>query len=475
MLRLFLFSLLIFTAPALADSVYGDASPGPLVGEFSSDLQGTFVDVVYNDSAATITTSDGVIELELELGAPEIDGPVADFGNMQVHDNAYGWVHIQGEFRMRVYVYELVHRGFFVDPFWVVGIDIEWTTDGEWLVINAADALISNSPAFQTDGPEPGAWALLQGGDGSIMDWMAFAGAPFKTDSLGDEVVMDWVGTLGNDQPDLLIRLEDANHFDATPDRFVMRAGSVAAANVPASDLQNLRGGFSFNSTTTTHHILHVRLPEGMSGEVRWQQDLQTPTVVQQDLRNITPYAPLEQIPELDVQWNEPVWATLFIGDQEKRSIQPAESIKFRLTGLQPETTYTYRLHAQDLAGNTIVTTDTLTTGPAGGPTVQIHVVAIDETPAGHRVVFEALQGDGTPVPQSAVQLFVDKRAASQLVQFNDGVFEAMVPLDSSEARIEVQWLGSRVDEVIRFETVETSALAVAPLALALLAIARRR
>ncbi len=478
MSRLFpFFLLLMMAAPVSADSVYaeGDAT-GPLVGSFAGGLTGHFVSIVHDAEGATITIPGGTIELRLPLTDPIITGPLADFGDLQVHDNAYGWVHIQGDFQVRAGGVEEAPRGLFLDPLFLVSTDLEWQKDGEWLSISASDTLISNDGGFQDRGPEPGAWALLQGdGDAAVMDWFAFGGAPFKTSHIGDEVVIELVGTLGEDAPDLLIRLEDDGHFARTADRFVFRFATLAAGAVPADDMLLPRGGFTFHAREDGHNIVELRLPTGMSGEVRWQQDLEAPAVQRVDIHNVTPYAPLLAVPELISTWDEPVWGELRIGEQTKVATHAAQEVRFRLTGLAPDTTYTYTLQGRDLAGNTWSEQGTLATGPRAGPSAQINVTSMTMGPQGGELRFDAWFDDGARAPIGLVHVFIDKRASDENLFTTDDGFAVILPSGASEVRIEVNAPGGRVSEVVSLAgPVEESPM---PwwLALVFVAFARRR
>ncbi len=475
MLRLLPFFLLVtMVAPAVADSVWqdGDAT-GALVGAFDSRLQGHFVTAQQHAGGLTVTLPGGTLEIEKSLGSPSIVGPLADFGDLQLHDNVYGWVHIQGDFRLRANDVDVVPRGLFFDPFFLAALDLAWHHDGEWLNVRAADSLISSDGSFQDRGPEPGAWALLQGdGDHAVMDWFAFGGAPFKTTQTGDDVVMELVGTIGDGAPDLLVRLEEDGHFAADPHRFVFRFNSLAAATVPAQDLLLERGGFSFHARDAGHNIVEMRLPAGMSGQVAWQQDLRPPATRNVSISDVDPYAPLLVTPLLVSTWDEPVWAELRIGQQTKVATHAASEVRFRLTGLQPETTYDYTLQGRDLAGNIHLENGTLTTGPRAGPTAAIEVTSASSR-AGP-VTFHATFEDGSPAPPGLVHVFIDKRAADERLSATADGFRVDVPADAKELRIEVQAPAGRVSQVLTFDADQDSPL---PwwLALALLGFVRRR
>ncbi len=454
MFRLFpFFLILMLAAPAAADSVYQTGTAqGTLVGTFPNDLQGTFVKATWDPQGLSEVTIPGALieRIERSLEAPQTTGPLADFGELQLHDNAYGWIHIQGGARITTTGVAEAPRGLRSDDgWWLTGTDLAWSYADGWLDVTASDLLISNNATFQALGPEPSAWALLQGGDGTVMDWFAFGGAPFKTKVIDDRVIMELVGTIGQGAPDSLIRLETADHFQPRSDRFVFRFASQVAAPVPGVDLTNERGGFSFHARDVGHAVVDLRLPAGMSGDVRWTQDLTPPVLAEVLFSNIDPYAPLDSVPELLSTWNEPVWASLEIGDYSKVATHAANLVRFRITGLAADTTHHYTLTARDLAGNEVQASGNFTTGPATGPAARINVTSIERMDGITRVHFDARYDDGSAVPAGMIHVFVDKRADDGRLSTHDAGYRVDVPSKAEELRIEVVTPRGRVSEVI--------------------------
>ncbi len=477
--HLFPFFLLAILVPIVgADSVWqdGDAT-GPLVGGFDAQLRGQFVQVSHAAQRLDVDLGDRIVTIHKSSDAPLVQGPLADFGDVQIHDNVYQWIHVQGDFTMDAKDVEPIARGLRVDDAYLVARDLQWDHAGGVLSVQATDTLISNDGGFQNLGPDPSAWALLQADDdGVVMDWFAFGGAPFATDSIGEEVVMNLVGTIGDDAPDVLVRLEQSGHFADRADRFVLMAGTLAARHVPADDMLNARGAFSFHARDAGHQIVDLRLPEGLSGEARWRQDLQAPAFVDATIEGIDPYVPLQRSPQMTITWDEPVLGTLLVGEQTKQTTSPAYELTFRLTGLQPDTAYAYTLHVQDLAGNPATHEGTFTTGPREGPSAQIQILGNDPTDDGHVVHFLATLDDGTPAPAALVHAFIDKQPATDRLMQQDDVFQIAVPADASELRIEVNAPAGRVSEVLAFEPDQQSpGPGLWIVALGLLVMARRR
>ncbi len=474
---LFPFFLLAMLVPVVgADSVWqdGDAT-GPLVGGFDAQLQGTFVQVSRSADQLNIDVGARTITIHRALEAPAVTGPLADFGDVQVHDNVYQWVHVQGGFTMDATVVEPIARGLRVDGAYLVARDLDWSHDGALLTIDATDTLISNDGGFQNLGPEPRAWVLLQADDdGTVMDWFAFSGAPFGTRSVADEVVMDLVGTLGDGAPDVLVRFEQEGHFEPRADRFVLMAGSLAARTVVADDMLSERGAFSFHARDAGHQIIDLRLPEGLSGEVRWSQDLQAPTLQALDVHNIDPYVPLQASPEMLLVFDEPVLGELHIGSQTKQTLQPAYEVKFRLTGLQPETAYQYTVDARDLAGNTLTIDGNLTTGPRAGPGAAIDIVDVDD--ATRTIRFTARYDDGTLPRAEQFNVLIDKRPQLGIVRNVGEMFALAYPEGADQVVIELNTVHGRVSATHAFEPPQQGAPGPAiALVLAALVVAARR
>ncbi len=472
---LFLFFLLLFVPSIHADSVHGDGPGAALVGGFDANLDGIFVDVAQSDGTLTITDSLGVIAIRAPTQAPVVDGPLADFGTVQIHDNIHSWIHIQGSFSIDANQVDRHGRGLMVDGRYLVGLDLEWERIGSTLSIDASDALLSTDDSFQALGPEPSAWALLDvGAQGPVMDWFAFGEAPFRTVLIDDAVHMEWVGTIGDSAPDTLIRIEEHGFFADRDDRFVLRMGDLVARNVDADAMAPSRGSFSFHGLEAEHTRLDVRLPPGLSGAITWSQDLDTPRLEDRVARNLTPYAPLLKVPELITTWDEPVWVELAIGEQQKVATKAAQEVRFRLTGLQPDTSYPYTLTARDLAGNPAVVAGTITTGPRDGPSAVIDIQSWERTATGIHVRFNATSDTGEPVDASAIHVFVDKRAATGIVSQDLGGFHMDVASDAREIRIEVQTPVGRISEVIHV-TDDRSTPVPLWLALAAVWLVRRR
>lgn len=480
MFRLLPFLLfLMLAAPVAADSVYqsGDAQ-GRLVGAFPNDLQGTFVQATwYPDGLSDVRIPGASISrIEAALDPARITGPMADMGAITLHDNLYGWIHVEGAARIATSGVTEVLRGLRSDEgWWLTAPDLTWSHTDGWLEVSASDFLISNNATFQALGPEPSAWALLQGGGGTVMDWFAFDDAPFKTKVIDDRVVMALVGTIGEGALDSLVRLETDGHFEPRADRFVFRFASQAAAPVTAGDLGLARGGFTFHARDVGHAVIDLRLPAGMSGDVRWRQDLVAPVLEEVLFNNIDPYAPLQAPPEMVSNWNEPVWASLQIGDYQKVATHAANQVRFRITGLAPETLHEYTLTARDLAGNIVQETGSFATGPMAGPAARINVTSVQTAGGVTTVGFEAFYDDGSIVPSGMVHVFIDKQASDERLARDGDAFVVDVPAGSKELRIEVQTPRGRISQVVELggET-QTTPLAWW-LPLAALAMLRRR
>ncbi len=445
-----------------------------LVGDFAGNSQGQFVSWSVDGDKLRVTDTLGTLEIRGPFSQPEFQNGWADFGALRLHDNAYSWIHVREPIAVRTdQVSESGHALHF-DRWDAFGVEMSWRHNAGWLHLNATDLLIARSTEFADQGATPSAWGLLEA---DAMTWFAFEGAPFETRHL-NPLTMRFVGNLGVGAPAAGIRIEQAGHFDGPRDRYVLMLGTNVAQQATLEALTQAAGPFSFNVTGIgPHHVLHIHVPPGLSGDATLQLDLDAPMLQAVTHQNLSPYAPAMQLPTLNASWNEPVWATLRIGEQEKVATHAAPEVRFRLTGLQPQQTYNYTLVARDLAGNAMTTIGTLETGPGPATAGHIEISQATQTQRGTHVQFFA-SSNGRSAQQSELKVFIDKQPRDDLLFAWDAGFLVTVPPDAKELRIELTTPTGRVSETMQFESTDTEAplgLLVPASALTAVALWRRR